>query len=76
MSYMKPRAVLRGGVALVGSEAPPAEGFCVVLSNTPAVVVHEAEVELRGGVALVGSETIPAEGFSVVPRDALGRCRT
>jgi hypothetical protein len=47
--------------ALLGSLAPPAEGFLVVFGNAPAKVVHIAESGLRLGITLLGKRPDPLQ---------------
>ena len=58
-------------MTLLGSQPVPAHSFGIVLRYTPAVVVHDPEVELRIGLALLGSQPVPAHSFGLVLRYAL-----
>ena len=62
----EPEVGLRGGVALLGSEADPPHRLGVVLGHTLAVGVHDPEVELRGGVTLLGVVLESSKGGGIV----------
>jgi Pentapeptide repeats (8 copies) len=59
---------LRGGVALIGSEAVPSDGLSIVLRHAAAQSVHRAEIGLPASVALIGGEAVPFDGLSIVLR--------
>ena len=57
--------VLTAGVALLGGEAIPLQGFEVIFRHALAPGIHSPEIVLSTSMALPGSEAIPLDGFGV-----------
>ena len=58
-------------MALIGGPEKPLSGSVVVLWDTLAVTVQDADTVLSGGYSLAGGLYIPLHGFDVVLWDIL-----